>query len=454
MSFWNSTQYKAIESVTEKRKNVFITGPVGVGKSEVIKNIVKFFKHEKKKIAITSCTEQSASKINGHYIYQYMHLIPDRLKLPKKMIIDEIKSYQKINTIYKSLEVLIIDQIQYLEVEIFDLISDLLKTVRGNDECFGGVQIILVGDFFNSEKKEKYIFQSLNFWNVVDEVHYLKNVYTQKDNDFLMFLKKARCNEITIEDIENLNEKCYYMKTELYDDKIKPTIFLNEKNEKVHELNENQLKKLNTKNYEFPFIELKKNISMNKLKNILNPVRNLKIGSQVMLNQNIDVEKGLIMGSRGVVIDILEPFNQEKNTNFEELKCKWIFPEECYIPIVEFKNGVKLKIPYFKESVEDAACWRLGINYGWYTNIELSENMTIDAIKVNFNQFKHPYVILNRIQSFESLILENVIEKNIFEIDTAILNFYDIPFHLQKMLSNESVEFASEKEILHYFEKK
>jgi len=452
MSNWSSTQHKVFESITEKRKNILLTGPAGAGKSEVIKNIVKFFKSEKKKIGVTAVQTTASLFIGGTTLHSYMHLTNERLKLSNSQILQEVLTITRFVNSLKNLECLIIDQIDLVDLRTFELIDMILREVKQESLPFGGLQMVFVGDFYKTVNQKKYIFQTQLFWDCIDEMDELKDMYRQTDLKFVGILNRIRRNKMNDEDVKLINE-CV-RKAEI--GPIIPTLFLDETSRlDVHTENLKCLDALDGDDYPFPvFYGKSRNTETEKLCSIVNPVESLKIGSQVMLCHNLNVDEGLICGIRGVVVGFTEK-NVDEKTDFLKIETKWYLPKDVSLPIVQFLSGQKLKIPYFKETKEEGESfiWRIGLQYAWYTNIYISEGLTLDCVRMNLNKQSQPYLALSRVKSLDNFFLEEGITRRLFQIDKAIIDFYDFPFHLQKNLSSQVTELASEKEILEFLQK-
>ena len=125
-------------------KNVFITGGGGVGKSEVVKSFYNQYKNNKK-IAITSTTGASALLIGGTTLHSYLGigLGTSSIDILSKKIIK--RPY--LRNRWRDLQILFIDEVSMLSPELFDKINEIAKIVRRIDLPFGGVQIVLSGDF-------------------------------------------------------------------------------------------------------------------------------------------------------------------------------------------------------------------------------------------------------------------------------------------------------------------
>lgn len=126
-----------------KGYNLFITGSGGVGKSTLIKYFVHKNKH--KRIGVTSTTGVSALGIGGSTIHSYLGLGCGNFSLDH--VYNSIMKNYKAKYNWLKTEILIIDEISMLSSELFDKLNILGQAIRNSDKSFGGIQIILSGDF-------------------------------------------------------------------------------------------------------------------------------------------------------------------------------------------------------------------------------------------------------------------------------------------------------------------
>ena len=363
---FSCTQKRALKSVLLENKNVFITGAGGVGKSECIKHILKVSSARAQKVAVTSHAGIAALNIGGQTLWSFMGFNKDVLEKTKEEVASEklAKRGHWCQTM-QTYKMLIIDEISMIDPHIFEMIDYVLQMARRDWRPFGGLQLVIVGDFFQLPSVEhakratmqKYVFQSDVFWNAIEEMHDLQEMWRQKDPKFISILHRVRTGKQTKEDIKiletRIGEKAVLECEKLG---IKPTRIY-PKNEHVDLINKDRLLSLpgEVKQF-FPKYGLaskrSKTISSNdektksvskkksaekskdkkqlddeltliklletlgaakapenqkqqeekpKLKDLLKIPTELKIGAQVYLTTNLDVSQGLVNGSRGII---------------------------------------------------------------------------------------------------------------------------------------------------------
>ncbi|CAG8840638.1 5037_t:CDS:1, partial [Cetraspora pellucida] len=140
-------QRKIIDIVMTKKKSIFFTGAGGCGKSYTLNFLIKLLYKEygMSKIGVTSSTGLSALNINGMTLHKFASIgIMDK---PFNEIIDNIKDKQYIYNRWLNTEILIIDEISMINAETFDFIDKVAHEIREEDEPFGGIQLVISGDF-------------------------------------------------------------------------------------------------------------------------------------------------------------------------------------------------------------------------------------------------------------------------------------------------------------------
>lgn len=166
---------------------------------------------------------------------------------------------------------LIIDEISMLDISIFELLDQLTKAIRKNDQPFGGIQLIVVGDFLQlppvrsnsvnsmlvkssvtgaptygvpvlntvsnvkdqhtgelmlTPRKERFCFESYAWaeagFNKPEGLIFLEEIVRQNDPHFINLLnsvRKGECNQNYLK----LLDQCLITKKPLPDDGIIPT---------------------------------------------------------------------------------------------------------------------------------------------------------------------------------------------------------------------------------------
>ncbi|CAG8514499.1 10788_t:CDS:1 [Dentiscutata heterogama] len=194
-------QRKVVESVLVKRVNVCVSGPAGCGKSFVF-DFLKEYALDllKVNITMTGPTGISAVNINGTTINSALQLggLINYNQINKKLSKEEYR--QSIQMI----KILLIDEISMVSVKMFKAISYIFEKVHKNNKSFGGIQVIIGGDFFQLPPVDEMIFDSLYWKGLNLEYIYLKDVFRQKDKDFVKVLNSIRCGKLSTNELNYL----------------------------------------------------------------------------------------------------------------------------------------------------------------------------------------------------------------------------------------------------------
>jgi ATP-dependent exoDNAse (exonuclease V) alpha subunit len=314
MLLMNEKQKEAL-SIVKNGYNLFLTGSAGTGKSYTLKGIIQYLENTNKKYGLTALTGCAAVLINGQTIHSFLYLGISR-NLDE--IYNKLCKYKgKLNDL-KKLDVLIIDEISMMDYELFELINKLLMRIKNNDKYFGGVQMILVGDFFQLPPiNGDYCFTSSTWENINLKKIILTELIRQKDDDklkeILEEIRNGNISDETINILSNLKNK------EFANKEIKPT--------RLYPININ-VDKIN--NYEF-----KKLVKINK--GVINTYKafsnkptaekidnydiTLTLNAQVMVIRNLSIDNKLFNGTRGIVIEMKENsvIIKDINDNYHEI---------------------------------------------------------------------------------------------------------------------------------------
>ena len=156
--------FKEIYNVMEhSSQNMFITGKAGSGKT----TLLEYFRvNSKKNFVILASTGISAIKAKGKTIHSFF-LFPPRILINEKI--------QKLsNKIISKIDTILIDECSMIRSDILDGIDQSLKLNRRSEECFGGVQVILLGDLYQLPPVVRENEQEI-FYNFYPDGHYFFN---------------------------------------------------------------------------------------------------------------------------------------------------------------------------------------------------------------------------------------------------------------------------------------
>ena len=199
----NENQMAAFNTIEHTHSNILILGQAGTGKS----TFVQYLKSASAKRIVCACpTAVSALNIGGATIHALFQIQPRDFILPELL-----KLKAKPRNILNATDVLVIDEISMVAPDLLDAIDILARMARHNNEPFGGIQVVAIGDMFQLppvitreseqyyeqayEHKNAYFFDS----NVYKRAHFIKydfnKVYRQSDDDLLKNLMRLRDND-------------------------------------------------------------------------------------------------------------------------------------------------------------------------------------------------------------------------------------------------------------------
>ena len=408
----NKKQQEAIQSMING-DNVFITGGGGVGKSFIIQYFVEMQKNNKV-IATTSTTGISAILIGGVTIHSYLGIGLGTRDVDEMIAFIRKCSFYRER--WRKINILIIDEISMLSPDLFDKLNIIGQTIRYSTRPFGGIQVIVSGDFCQLPcvKNDKFCFEAQSWNTVISKTFYLTEIVRQKDTEFQHCLNEIRLGNIT-DDIKKIINKRQHIKFKKVHG-IKPTK-LYPLNSSVDYINNSEIKKLSGKNGEIYEYQLeyekttRKKVNKEKLIKscIANETLELTDQCQVMLIYNLDFENGLVNGSRGVI------------TRFED-----------DLPVVKFMNGIEKVIDYHTWEIKEddkiiANISQIPLKVAYAFSIHKSQGSTIDYAIIdldNIFEYGMAYVALSRVKSLDGLSITNINWDNICCHPKAI-EFYD-----------------------------
>jgi|LakMenE01Jun11ns_1017448.scaffolds.fasta_scaffold9957213_10 ATP-dependent DNA helicase PIF1 len=412
----------------KKGESMCITGPAGTGKSYLISNIREYCIKFNKIFEITALTGVAATLINGRTLHAWSGL--GLIQKTAHVSAAIINSKPQLKRSWQTIQVLIIDEVSMMDIELFEKLNKIAKLVRENNAFFGGIQLILCGDFaqLGPIKSPDFIFQS-KLWNkhIQKNVVYLDEIMRQDDPVFIKLLGEIRLGIITDETKEILNSRLISNNVESLNidsddiNIIKPTKLYPHKVQ-VEDINLKNLKKLIDSNNEYNVYKSNDTTFERKSKLLRQSTEaevqyindrcpkiiTLAVGAQVMLTYNMSFGSGLINGSRGVI------------THFKET-----------MPYVLFDNGLSVRIsPHaFKSETSTHIITRTQIPLilAWAITIHKCQGSTISCVITDLQDIfcdAQGYVTLSRVKSLEGLHLMNINYKKI-TCSPIVKKFYD-----------------------------
>jgi ATP-dependent exoDNAse (exonuclease V) alpha subunit len=285
--------------------NVYLTGSAGSGKTYVLNQYIQYLRQYEIAHAVTASTGIAASHMNGVTIHSWSGLGIRSTLTPYDLEAMEEKRY--LWERFKNTKVLIIDEVSMLHHFRLDLVDEIARFFKRNDVPFGGLQVVLCGDFFqlppvskSHEDDAEFIYKSEAWKNLKLKICYLEGSYRQTDSAFLDVLNGIRTNTITDTLRSHLDKR---FNADISSSDIKPTKLFTH-NVDVDGINAQELAATEGEARSYFMNEEGRDVLVAAIKNsCLAPgVLTLKKGAQVMFVKN-NYEVGYVNGTLGTVIE-------------------------------------------------------------------------------------------------------------------------------------------------------
>jgi len=379
--------------------NVLLTGAAGSGKTYLLNKYINSLKQRGIGVAVTASTGIAATHIGGRTIHSWSGIgIKDSLSRKDLQNLSK-KSYLKKQ--FEKTEVLVIDEVSMLSARHLDMINAVCQTLKKNHFPFGGLQIVMSGDFFQlppivkNEEDSQFIYEA-NIWPEMDvRVCYLQEQYRQTDKSLMTILQALRQNVLDDKLSQLLLERLH----KVSHGEIKP-IRLFTHNIDVDGINQAELDQIDEDEHRYFMTSDGEERLVEALKkNCLAPSELiLKKGALVMFVKNKfkNEEAVYVNGSAGIVID---------------------FNEDSY-PMVKLNNGSLITVTPDSWTIDDedkilARINQLPLRLAWAITVHKSQGMTLERAEIDLSRafsYGMGYVALSRLTSLKGLYLLGINE--------------------------------------------
>ena len=435
-------------------QNIFITGPGGTGKSALIRAIHKHAYSRFRDIHVTALTGCAAVLLNckAKTLHSWAHIGLGNGSI--EQLVTKIKKNKFAKSLWKSTEILVVDEVSMLSLKLFNVLNEIGKAIRGNQKPFGGIQVIFSGDFFQlppvGDKEEpdtqRFCFES-DDWNAVfhrDSQIQLKKIFRQTDDTYAAILNqiregkiKRKSNDLLLQYVGRpLDPNLVAEPTKLYPTRNKvENINLTkmsalEGDEKVFcikYLKDTEMTKadrLRRAEFSEKDIQMELDFLANNL--ICDKEMTIKVGAQVMCIINIQSDSGMEVcnGSQGIVVG---------------------YCDITGCPKVKFNNGIErimVRHVWVSDKIPGIGVTQVPLILAWALTIHKSQGATMDAAEIDVGsgifECGQTYVALSRVKTLNGLYLTSFDATRI-RINKKVKEYYDslTLYHETSMLNEE-----------------
>ncbi|MBC7498026.1 AAA family ATPase [Candidatus Gracilibacteria bacterium] len=400
------TQDQAYDILTMGH-NVFLTGAAGTGKTYLINRFIRHAREHGITIAVTASTGIAATHIGGMTIHSWSGMgIRDTLTDED---IDVIVSREYLAKRFAKTNILIIDEISMLSGVFLANLDRLLRSTRFSQEPFGGIQVVLVGDFFQLPPVSRgsdveFAFEHPSWRTYRLAICVLDVQYRQGEDPLLTILNEIRSGDMSQESFSLLDRRNIPVDTEDHTE-------LFTRNISVDTYNTQRLNAIHDDTFVFEMQSKGAEKLVEALKKgcLAPETLILKKGARVMFVKN-NFEAGYVNGSIGHVVGKYES-----------------------LPIVELTDGTRIIADHMDWSIEEngkvkATILQIPLRLAWAITVHKSQGMTLDTAVMDLSDAfvrGQGYVALSRVRSLNGLILRGY-NPIALQIDSRVRDYDEI----------------------------
>ena len=406
-----STEASPFDTVCQyidQGRNIFISGVGGCGKSYLLKQLYEKY-NKQYPCLLSSTTGISAYNLGGVTIHSWCKIITPSVTPPDiqswaNNLVNKINRKGNLVKRYTNIKLIFLDEVSMLGSNYLDILNYVCQQVRKRDGVpFGGIQVVFGGDMMQLPPvKDDFPFESASWDTLNLQFIRLTKAWRFDNQIWVDLLHRARLGQLTKDDVTALQARVNQKEP----GQFCPIVLLS-KNDDVGSINSTRLNSIKSpstifKAADFVVIRNDDDEILQSIPKQLSPevskqfmmddTVELKVGCQVMLVANLDVEGGLTNGTRGIVVDI------SSNS-----------------VTVQFEHGVKCIGSYtFNLEYQDVSYIRCIVPFklAFATSIHKSQSLTLSSVEIDIgsNIFSEgqSYVALSRCRSLDGLYIKSI----------------------------------------------
>jgi hypothetical protein len=426
------TQAEALK-IMKTGVNVYLSGSAGSGKTYLLNQYIKWLHDHNITVAITASTGIAATHMGGMTIHGFSGVgIRDSMS---DYDLDALTQKPYLAKRFDDTQVLIIDEVSMLHAKTLDMVERIARAFKRNELPFGGMQVILSGDFFQlppiskswdqgdddnqdvDDVKKDFVFYSDAWQRMKPAVCYLTEQHRQEDDVYTKILNNIREGNVYEENFAIIEERLnaelpsHVMPTKLYTH-----------NADVDTINFVELQKIGGVEKKFDMRTKGRTNLVEILKKscLASAELRLKIGAKVMFVKN-NSEKGYVNGTQGTLVEFAPNGD----------------------PIVETHDGRRIEVAQESWMIDEegkvkAEITQYPIRLAWAITIHKSQGMSLDYAEIDLSKtftYGMGYVALSRLRTLDGLRLVGFAAESL-NMDPRVL---ELDEHLQ-IESDENIE--------------
>ena len=387
-----SDQQQAVVEDILDGKNVFLTGPGGTGKSHLL-NFLSGYMRGRGRMDICGATGIAAVNVGGVTLHSWAGIglgkgTAHQLALGIRNNRNAFERIVKTN-------LLALDEVSMIDADLLDKLDTAFQLIRQDERPFGGLQVLLLGDFYQLRPVDGQFAFKAKVWSSSGmTTHVLTKVFRQKDAAFARALLELRTGTLSEESKALLNSRY----KAVVGTEERPPSYLTTHNDDANRINASHLAKLPGEPVTFAAKDNGTESGLKLLdKGKIPSSLALKKGSRVICCVNYDPERQIMNGSAGVV----EGFGSLMGV---------------LSPIVSFDNGEEVVMLKVKKEITldgkvTASREQFPLRLGNAITTHGSQGQTIDLVEAHLGRaFERGmiYVALSRCTSLEGLSIHSL----------------------------------------------
>jgi len=396
----------------------FITGRAGTGKS----TLLRYFRATTSQhVVVLAPTGIAAINVGGQTIHSFFQLPPRFIQASEVRPLPKAK-----RSVVQKIDTLVIDEASMVRADVMDGIDWSLRINRSNNQPFGGVKLVLIGDlfqlppvvgqdmneFFEKQYQSPFFFSARVFQKINIRCFELTQLFRQSDPKFISLLNNIRENKQTDDDMALLNSRLIDYDTV---DEEEAFVVLSATHEAAARINAYNLAKIEDRAYHYE-ARVAQKFEEKEYPNDYTLV--LKKGAQIIMIKN-DVEKRRwVNGSIGFIEDLTESairVNLGGNI-YDVFRHQW--EKIQYVASAEGDRIEPKVIGTFDQ---------FPLKLAWAITIHKSQGQTFEdvVIDIGCGAFAHGqvYVALSRCTKLEGIRLKRKIRARDIIFDGRVLEF-------------------------------